>query len=98
MKFQSNSKEASGSGRPMTRIDRRIIRLDMKNHKSMDPNSVHAAAGKSHGSDGYLNLRQRPASPSHRVLRNSEGSISMRGHSNGVKTFVSPERWYGQKE
>lgn len=91
MKFQSNSKESSGSGRPMTRIDRRVIRSDTKNHKSMDPNTLHAAAGKSHGSDRYLNLRQRPASPSHPVLRNSE-AITMRGHSNGVKTFVSPDR------
>ncbi|XP_075486707.1 uncharacterized protein LOC142526298 isoform X2 [Primulina tabacum] len=90
MKFQSNSKESSGSDQPMTRKDRRVIRSDLKNHNSKDPNILHAAARKSHGTNGYINLRQRPASPSH---RNSEGSISMRGHSNGVKkTFVSPDR------
>ncbi|XP_073312941.1 uncharacterized protein [Primulina huaijiensis] len=85
MKFQSNSKESSGSGRPMTRKDLRVIRSDLKNHNSKDPNILHAAAGKSHGINGYIDLRLRPASPSHRVL-------SMRGHRNGVETFVSPDR------
>ncbi|KZV42007.1 hypothetical protein F511_14321 [Dorcoceras hygrometricum] len=82
MKFQikdpSTSKESSGSGRTMTRLDRRVIRSDPKK----DPNSHR------------LDLRQQPVSPSHRhrVLRNSESSISMRGHSNGAKIFISPDR------
>ncbi|KAI3756025.1 hypothetical protein L1987_55837 [Smallanthus sonchifolius] len=34
---------------------------------------------------GYINLRQRSSSPAHRVLRNSETSIAMKGQSNGDK-------------
>ncbi|KAI3804668.1 hypothetical protein L1987_26386 [Smallanthus sonchifolius] len=34
---------------------------------------------------GYINLRQRSSLPAHRVLRNSETSIAMKGQSNGDK-------------
>ncbi|KAK1430856.1 hypothetical protein QVD17_13920 [Tagetes erecta] len=34
--------------------------------------------------NGYFNLRQRSSSPAHRVLRNSETSIAMKGHINSV--------------
>lgn len=57
-----------------SRIDRRVVRSDLNNSStSKDPNSNqlnHHNAGKSNGGgNGYLNLRQRPASPSHRILR-----------------------------
>ncbi|KAF5774097.1 hypothetical protein HanRHA438_Chr13g0607001 [Helianthus annuus] len=46
--------------------------------------------GASNGNgQGYINLRQRSSSPAHRVLRNSENSIAMKGQSRGV---CSPER------
>ncbi|KAL9176738.1 hypothetical protein ABFS82_01G015500 [Erythranthe guttata] len=88
---------SSGSGpvqraNTSTRIDRRVIRSDLNHTK--DPNSKNNDAGKS---NGYLNLRQRPASPSRRILRNSESSIGMRGQqSNGVRGFTSPDR--GEKK
>lgn len=81
MKFQvkdhSNSlHNSSGSGpvqRATTRIDRRVVRSDLNNSSSKDPNPNQLSnnnAGKSNGGgNGYLNLRQRPASPSHRILR-----------------------------
>ncbi|KAI3468151.1 hypothetical protein Pfo_024814 [Paulownia fortunei] len=103
MKFQvkdhSNSiSNSSGSGpaqRATARIDRRVVRSDLNNNSSKDPNSNqlnNSNAGKSNGGgNGYLNLRQRPASPSHRILRNSESSLGMRGHSNGVRGLASPD-------
>ncbi|KAL0311897.1 UNVERIFIED_CONTAM: hypothetical protein Sradi_5589000 [Sesamum radiatum] len=89
----------NGSGpaqRATARIDRRVVRSDLNKNSSKDPNSNQLTsnnAGKSNGgNNGYLNLRQRPASPSHRILRNSESSLGMRGHSNGVRGLASPDR------
>ncbi|KAG8375644.1 hypothetical protein BUALT_Bualt10G0121700 [Buddleja alternifolia] len=91
---------SSGSGpvqRATSRVDRRVIRSDLNNNGSIkDPsqnqlNNNHACKSNG-GGNGYLNLRQRSASPSHRILRNSESSIGMRGHSNGVRGLVSPDR------
>ncbi|XP_011081711.1 homeobox protein 2 isoform X1 [Sesamum indicum] len=89
----------NGSGpaqRATARIDRRVVRSDLNNNSSKDPNSNQLTsnnAGKGNGvNNGYLNLRQRPASPSHRILRNSESSLGMRGHSNGVRGLASPDR------
>ncbi|XP_057799799.1 uncharacterized protein LOC131015424 isoform X2 [Salvia miltiorrhiza] len=101
MKFQAkdhSNNNSSGSGpvqRATTRIDRRVVRSDLS--KREDPNSnqlnSNINAGKSNGGgNGYLNLRQRPASPSHRILRNLESSLGMRGHSIGVRGLTSPER------
>ncbi|KAA8521303.1 hypothetical protein F0562_011951 [Nyssa sinensis] len=53
---------------------------------------LRSAANNNNNNNGYLNLRQRPASPSHRILRNSECSIAMKGHSNGVRGLASPDR------
>ncbi|KZV37297.1 nuclear transcription factor Y subunit gamma-like [Dorcoceras hygrometricum] len=86
MKIQTNKDSSSGSGRPVTRVNRRVIRSDL----SKDPNwlqQINAEKG-----NGNVNLRQRPPSPSHRILRNSESWIGMRGHSNGVKGLPSPDR------
>ncbi|GFP88048.1 hypothetical protein PHJA_000948500 [Phtheirospermum japonicum] len=110
MKFQakdqsSNSiNNSSGSGpahRATTRVDRRVVRSDLNNSSSKDPNSNQLnnnSAGKINGGgNGYLNLRQRAASPSHRILRNSESSLGMRGaHGNGVRGLTSPDR--GEKK
>lgn len=53
------------------RVDRRVVRPD--------------PASNLNQSNGHLNLRPRPASPAHRVLRNSESTGSMKGaQSNGV--------------
>ncbi|KAK6140881.1 hypothetical protein DH2020_025375 [Rehmannia glutinosa] len=89
MKFQvkdhSNSiNNSSGSGpaqRATARVDRRVVRSDLNNNSSKDPNSNQLNnnnnAGKTNGGgNGYLNLRRRPASPSHRILRNSDSSLA----------------------
>ncbi|XP_073306070.1 uncharacterized protein [Primulina huaijiensis] len=88
MKIQTNKESSSGSGRPMTRVNRRVIKSDT----NKDPNWLQQInAEKVHVN---VNLRQRPQSPSpsHRILRNSESWIGMRGHSNGVKGLASPDR------
>ncbi|KAG6389402.1 hypothetical protein SASPL_150870 [Salvia splendens] len=94
MKFQAKDHTNNNSipvQRATTRIDRRVVRSDLI--KREDPNSNQLNTNKSNGGgNGYLNLRQRPASPSHRILRNSESSLGMRGHSNGVRGLTSPER------
>ncbi|XP_038700343.1 putative uncharacterized protein DDB_G0279653 isoform X2 [Tripterygium wilfordii] len=72
------------------RIDRRVIRSDKGS-------SNHHNIAFNHKRDVYLNLRQRPVSPQAppppRVLRNSENSSAMRGHSNGgLRGLASPDR------
>lgn len=53
------------------RVDRRVVRPDPTSNLNQ--------------SNGNLNLRPRPASPAHRVLRNSDSTGSMKGaQSNGV--------------
>ncbi|KAL1532562.1 hypothetical protein AAHA92_32552 [Salvia divinorum] len=102
MKFQAkdhtnNNSSGTGSGpvqRATTRIDRRVVRSDLSKREDLNSNQLNSNnTGKSNGGgNGYLNLRQRPASPSHRILRNSESSLGMRGHSNGARGLTSPER------
>ncbi|KAL0372170.1 UNVERIFIED_CONTAM: hypothetical protein Scaly_0898600 [Sesamum calycinum] len=96
MKVQVNNNDPNGSGpvqRATARVERRVVRSDLNNNSSKDPNSNqhnNINAVKSNGvGNGYLNFRHRPASPSHRILRNSESSIAMRGHSNGVRGLTS---------
>ncbi|KAK2982906.1 hypothetical protein RJ640_006320 [Escallonia rubra] len=73
--------------RATVRIDRRVVRSD---HKDPAP-----SAAVSNG-NGYPNLRQRQSSPAPpRILRNTENSIGMKGHSNGVKGLCSPDRGVG---
>ncbi|KAK6140769.1 hypothetical protein DH2020_025488 [Rehmannia glutinosa] len=109
MKFQvkdNSINNSSGSGpaqRAAARVDRRVVRSDLNNNNSKDPNSNQLNnnnnAGKTNGGgNGYLNLRQRPASPSPRILRNSDSSLGMRGHhSNGVRGLTSPDRGDNKK-
>ncbi|KAL8522172.1 hypothetical protein ACS0TY_012352 [Phlomoides rotata] len=102
MKFQAkdqNITNSPGSGpvqRSTVRVDRRVIRSDLNNGGCKDPSSNqlnNSNGGKINGGgNGYLNLRQQPASPSHRILRNSDSSLGMRGHSNGVRKLTSPDR------
>ncbi|PIN13244.1 hypothetical protein CDL12_14124 [Handroanthus impetiginosus] len=102
VKDHSINNNPTGSGpvqRATARIDRRVVRSDVNNNNnsnSKDPNPIQQnnnnAFKSNGGGNGYLNLRQRPASPSHRILRNSESSIGMRGHSNGVRGLTSPDR------
>ncbi|CAA2959063.1 Hypothetical predicted protein [Olea europaea subsp. europaea] len=105
MKVQAkdhSNNDSAGSvlvNRTTARVDRRVIRSDSNsNHQ----NNKNATAITSTKSNGYLNLRQRPASPSHhRILRNSESSSigGMRGgQSNGVRGVASPERGGGDKK
>lgn len=78
MKFQAKDQthninnSSPGSGpvqRPNVRVERRVVRSDLNNGGTKDPGS-NSNGGKSNGGgNGYLNLRQRPASPSHRILR-----------------------------
>ncbi|KAJ0802049.1 hypothetical protein HanPI659440_Chr03g0124801 [Helianthus annuus] len=62
-------------------------RVDRRHNKE----GVSGSNAVSNG-HGYINLRQRSASPAHRVLRNSETSNSMKGHSNGGRGVCSPDR------
>ncbi|CAK9145319.1 unnamed protein product [Ilex paraguariensis] len=100
MKFQvrdtntttTTNKDSAGPNpvqRTTVRVDRRVVRSD----HNVDSNQPTTATTTNNQTNGYLNLRQRPASPPHRILRNSESSIAMRGHSNGVKgRLASPDR------
>lgn len=88
MKIQVKDDQSGPTHRTTVRVDRRVVRAekDSLNHN----NSNH--------SNGYFNLRQRPAPhqppPPQRILRNSENSGIMRGQSNGVSVrgFASPDR------
>uniref|UniRef100_A0A5B7C1N4 Uncharacterized protein n=1 Tax=Davidia involucrata TaxID=16924 RepID=A0A5B7C1N4_DAVIN len=73
------------------RVDRRVVRSD-SNNTNKDSTTISNQPTTTTTSNGYLNLRHRPASPSHRILRNSESSIAMKGHSNGVRGLASPDR------
>lgn len=61
--------------RVTARINRRIGRPDLNNSISKDRipnqqnNNNNNVIKSNGGGTGYLNLRQRPASPSHRILR-----------------------------
>ncbi|CAL5431820.1 unnamed protein product [Camellia sinensis] len=100
MKIQvkvNNTTDSSSAAVPVhrttVRVDRRVIRSDTNNNNNRETSSNHPSTT---ASNGYLNLRQRPPSPSHRILsitpRNSESLIAMKGQSNGVKGVTSPDR------
>lgn len=65
MKIQTNKDSSSGSGRPMNRVNRRVIRSD----PSKDPNWLQQINAEKGNGNVSANLRQRPPSPSHRILR-----------------------------
>nr|DAD48919.1 TPA_asm: hypothetical protein HUJ06_018856 [Nelumbo nucifera] len=70
------------------RVDRRIVRTER------EPSNRTTATTNHH------NLRRLPPSSpqTHRILRNSEASCTMKGQSNGVRTpFSSPDR-VGEEE
>ncbi|XP_071730356.1 uncharacterized protein [Rutidosis leptorrhynchoides] len=69
------------------RVDRRAVR-------SPNKETVSGSNAVSNGR-GYINLRQRSSSPAHRILRNSESSIAMKGQSNGGRGVRSPDRGGG---
>ncbi|PSR91298.1 NADH-quinone oxidoreductase subunit N like [Actinidia chinensis var. chinensis] len=92
MKIQVKDHATDPVHRTTVRVDRRVIRSDTNkdNHTSHQGSVITSTAN--HG-NGYLNLRQRPSSPSHRILRNSEISMAMKGHGNGVmRGLSSPDR------
>ncbi|CAL5355510.1 unnamed protein product [Camellia sinensis] len=96
MKIQvkvNNTTDSSSAAVPVhrttVRVDRRVIRSYTNNNNNRETSSNHPSTT---ASNGYLNLRQRPPSPSHRILRNSESLIAMKGQSNGVKGVTSPDR------
>lgn len=106
MKFQAKdhgngvsiSPGSRSAQRPTTGNDRRVIRSELNLRE--DPNSnqpKNINAGKSNGGgNGYLNLRQRPSSPSHRILR-----YSFIFHTNvcsSEKLFISLLRHYLKKK
>lgn len=74
-----NGKNYSSAGsfptlRTTVRIDRRVVRSDHNNKdSSSQPSSStvtnHNNNSNNNANNGYLNLRQRPASPSQRILR-----------------------------
>ncbi|PSS01238.1 NADH-quinone oxidoreductase subunit N like [Actinidia chinensis var. chinensis] len=92
MKIQVKDHAADPVHRTTVRVDRRVVRSDTnKDNNTSHQGSVITATANN--GNGYLNLRQRSSSPSHRILRNSEISIAMKGHGNGVtRGFSSPDR------
>lgn len=97
MKAQSKNNDTSPTGtvtvqRSTARVDRRVVRSDIDNNKSRDPNPNL----KHNNNSGYPNHRQFTSSASAssgRILRNTENYIGMKGHgSNGPRNFASPDR------
>ncbi|KAK4793424.1 hypothetical protein SAY86_023859 [Trapa natans] len=92
MKVQVKDDSVANAHRTTARVDRRVVRTD----RDLGQHGA-ASTNTNHGGVGYQNLRHRPCSPpippSQRVLRNSENSAAMRGHSNGgLRGFSSPDR------
>ncbi|XP_057776059.1 uncharacterized protein LOC130994923 isoform X2 [Salvia miltiorrhiza] len=88
----ATTKDPAGSDpsqRAAVRVDRRVVRSDLLNNNNTTKNPI---PNPPNITNGYLNLRHRPASPSRRILRNSEREIGMRGNSNGVRGLASPDR------
>lgn len=75
--------------RTTVRIDRRVVRSD---HNKGPSASNQATTNAVNNGGGYLNLRQRQASPAQRILRNSESAIAMKGNGTGVRRLCSPDR------
>ncbi|XP_051119410.1 uncharacterized protein LOC127243439 isoform X2 [Andrographis paniculata] len=84
--------------RSTARVDRRAVVLGSNHNNNNTKDSIPNQKSNSHslksigGGIGYLNLRQRPVSPSRRILRNTENSIGMRGQNNGVRGLASQDR------
>ncbi|XP_042065780.1 uncharacterized membrane protein DDB_G0293934-like isoform X1 [Salvia splendens] len=76
---------------PSKRVNRRVVRSDLLNNNNNNT-TKNPIPNPPTFTNGNLNLRHRPTSPSHRILRNSEREIGMRGNSNGVKGLASPDR------
>ncbi|KAJ8555524.1 hypothetical protein K7X08_013020 [Anisodus acutangulus] len=89
----NDSADSVAVQRNPVRTDRRVVRSDLNKDSANQPATTNTAAGAN--SNGYLNLRQRAASPSHRILRNSENSIGMRERSNGLRGMASPDKGVG---
>ncbi|XP_059657104.1 uncharacterized protein LOC132303730 isoform X2 [Cornus florida] len=91
----NNNNDSASAAAPVhrtttVRVDRRVVRSDANNNKG---SGLNQPVITNNNTNGFLNLRQRPSSPSRRILRNSEGSIGMKGHhGNGVRGLASPER------
>lgn len=83
----NDSADSVAVQRNPVRVDRRVVRSDLNKDSGNQPAITNTA-----NSNGYLNLRQRAASPSHRILRNSENSIGMRERSNGLRAMASPDK------
>ncbi|GFQ00164.1 hypothetical protein PHJA_002160400 [Phtheirospermum japonicum] len=97
-KDPSTNNDPTGSRtvqRATARVDRRAVRsgINISNSsKDSMPNQLQSNSNSVKSGIAHLNLRQRPSSPSRRILRNSEGSIAMKRHSNGVRGLASPDR------
>ncbi|KAL8264175.1 hypothetical protein R6Q59_022305 [Mikania micrantha] len=68
------------------RVDRRVVRST--GHQNMEVVTATNAVTNGHG---YINLRRRSSSPAHRVLRNCDSSIAMKGQINGGRGVCSPD-------
>ncbi|XP_019261792.1 PREDICTED: uncharacterized protein DDB_G0283357-like [Nicotiana attenuata] len=87
---KSNNNDSADSvavQRIPVRVDRRVVRSDLNKDSGNQPATTNTA-----NSNGYLNLRQRGTSPSHRNLRNPESTIAMRERSNGLRGMASPDK------
>lgn len=60
--------DSSPGQRTSGRVERRVVRSD-ENKDSSQPGGNINITINNHNGNGYLNLRQRPASPSQRILR-----------------------------
>ena len=79
MKFQAkvrdkgNNRDSSGLQpgglRAVVGVDRRLVRSDHNKDLSQPSDANNSNGNSNNGGNVYLNLRQRPASPSHRILR-----------------------------
>ncbi|XP_047943459.1 myb-like protein D isoform X1 [Salvia hispanica] len=78
------------SQRAAARVDRRVVRSELLTNNNNNT-SKNPIPNPPTITNGYLNLRHRSASPSNRILRNSEREIGMRGNSNGVRGLASPD-------
>lgn len=83
----NDSADSVAVERNPVRVDRRVVRSDLNKDSGNQPAITNTA-----NSNGYFNLRQRAAPPSHRILRNSENSIGMRERSNGLRAMASPDK------
>lgn len=96
MKVNNDSAGPAPVQRSTARVDHRVVR---SGHNQKEPSTSNQPQPTVvNNSNGHLNLRQRPASPAQRILRNSDCGVAMKGQSNGVRGLCSQERGGGAQD